>query len=70
MAEHPDAKAAGKHARPWVTRAEAIACAKRALHELRIEGVKTTVPLQLKILDHPAFVHAEVDTTFIERTWL
>ncbi len=52
------------------TREEAIAAAKRALHELRIEGIKTTVPLQLKILDHPAFVGAEVDTTFIERTWI
>jgi acetyl-CoA carboxylase biotin carboxylase subunit len=52
------------------TREEAIAGAKRALRELRIEGIKTTAPLQLKILDHPAFVGAQVDTTFIERTWL
>ena len=51
------------------TRPEAIACMKRALAELRIEGVKTTVPLSLEILDHPAFVEARVDTTFIERTW-
>ena len=51
------------------TRQEAIACMKRALSELRIEGVKTTVPLALEILDHPAFVEARVDTTFIERTW-
>ena len=52
------------------TRQEAIACMKRALSELRIEGVKTTVPLQQKILNHTAFVEARVDTTFIERTWL
>ena len=51
------------------TRQEAIACMKRALAELRIEGVKTTVPLSLEILDHPAFVEARIDTTFIERTW-
>jgi acetyl-CoA carboxylase biotin carboxylase subunit len=51
------------------TRAEAIACMKRALRELRIEGVKTTVPIHLEILQHPAFVEARVDTTFIERTW-
>jgi acetyl-CoA carboxylase biotin carboxylase subunit len=50
------------------TRAEAIACMKRALRELRIEGVKTTVPLQQKILEHPAFLEHRVDTTFIERT--
>ncbi len=51
------------------TRGEAIACMKRALRELRIEGVKTTVPLCEKILDHSAFLEARVDTTFIERTW-
>jgi acetyl-CoA carboxylase biotin carboxylase subunit len=51
------------------TRTEAITCMKRALRELRIEGVKTTVPLQEKILDHSAFIDHRVDTTFIERTW-
>ncbi len=51
------------------TRREAIACMKRALSELHIEGVKTTVPLHQKILDHAAFHEADVDTTFIERTW-
>jgi acetyl-CoA carboxylase biotin carboxylase subunit len=51
------------------TRAEALAGMRRALAELRIEGVKTTVPLHQQILDHPAFIEARVDTTFIERTW-
>ena len=51
------------------TRPEAIACMKRALSELHIEGVKTTIPLHQKILDHPAFHASQVDTTFIERTW-
>jgi acetyl-CoA carboxylase biotin carboxylase subunit len=51
------------------TRAEAIACMKRALTELHIEGVKTTIPIHQKILDHAAFNEASVDTTFIERTW-
>ncbi len=51
------------------TRAEAIACMKRALRELRIEGIKTTIPLQEKILNHAAFIEHSVDTTFIERTW-
>ena len=41
---------------------------KRALGELHIEGVKTTIPLHQKILDHSAFNEARVDTTFIERT--
>ena len=52
------------------TRAEAIASMKRALGELHIEGVKTTIPLHLKILDNAAFNESLVDTTFIERTWL
>ncbi|MGA2258529.1 MAG: acetyl-CoA carboxylase biotin carboxylase subunit [Thermoguttaceae bacterium] len=51
------------------TRAEAIACMKRALRELRVEGIKTTIPLQEKILNHAAFIEHRVDTTFIERTW-
>jgi acetyl-CoA carboxylase, biotin carboxylase subunit len=51
------------------TRAEAIACMKRALRELRVEGIKTTIALQEKILNHPAFIEHSVDTTFIERTW-
>ena len=51
------------------SRAEAIECSKRALGELKIEGVKTTAPLQQKILDHAAFAEGRVDTTFIERTW-
>ena len=51
------------------TRREAIACMKRALGELHVEGVKTTIPLHQKILDHTAFNESRVDTTFIERTW-
>jgi acetyl-CoA carboxylase biotin carboxylase subunit len=51
------------------TREIAIAAMKRALRELRIEGIKTTVPRLLDILEHQAFVNAEVDTRFIERTW-
>jgi acetyl-CoA carboxylase, biotin carboxylase subunit len=49
------------------TRAEAIACMKRALDEFRIEGVKTTVPLHRKIFTNSSFVAGKVDTTFIER---
>jgi acetyl-CoA carboxylase biotin carboxylase subunit len=51
------------------TRQEAIAVMKRALWELRIEGVRTTVPLHLQLLNHAAFTEGRVDTTFIERTW-
>ncbi|HXT59286.1 MAG TPA: acetyl-CoA carboxylase biotin carboxylase subunit [Pirellulales bacterium] len=51
------------------TRAEAIRSMLRALAELRVEGIKTTVPRLIDILSHSAFVAGDVDTTFIERTW-
>jgi acetyl-CoA carboxylase biotin carboxylase subunit len=51
------------------TREEAIASMQRSLAELRIEGIRTTVPLHQKVLGHAAFQEARVDTTFIERTW-
>lgn len=52
-------------------RYEAIQCAKRALSEFVIEGpgIKTTIPLALKVLNHSAFVEGKMDTTFVERTW-
>jgi len=49
------------------TRADAIECMQRALSELRIEGIKTTIPLHKKILGHAAFAEGRIDTTFIER---
>jgi acetyl-CoA carboxylase, biotin carboxylase subunit len=52
------------------TRAEAIACMQRALAELRIEGIKTTVPIHQEILSHTAFVEGRIDTTFVERTFM
>jgi acetyl-CoA carboxylase biotin carboxylase subunit len=52
------------------TREEAIDCMLRALMELRVEGIKTTVPLQQEILRHAAFLEGRVDTTFIERVLL
>ena len=50
-------------------REQAIACMKRALHEFRIEPIKTTIPLYLEVFDHVKFIRGNVDTTFIERTW-
>ncbi len=48
------------------TREETIACLKRALEEYVIEGVKTTVPLHQKIINHPNFLNASFSTTFVE----
>jgi acetyl-CoA carboxylase biotin carboxylase subunit len=52
------------------TREEAIACMKRALAELRIEGIKTTAPFHLRVLSHATFAEGMVDTKFVERTLL
>jgi acetyl-CoA carboxylase biotin carboxylase subunit len=49
------------------TRKEAIDTMIRALKELRVEGIKTTVPLHLEVLANTAFHEAQVDTTFVER---
>jgi acetyl-CoA carboxylase, biotin carboxylase subunit len=51
------------------TRAEALACMRRALAEFVVEGVKTTIPIHREIFNHSAFVEGRVDTTFIERNW-
>jgi len=52
------------------TRDEAIATMKRALDELRIEGIKTTAPFHKRVLSHATFVDGLVDTKFVERTLL
>jgi acetyl-CoA carboxylase biotin carboxylase subunit len=52
------------------TRADALACMRRALDEFVVEGIHTTIPIHQEIFRHSAFVAGQVDTTFIERTWL
>ncbi len=51
------------------TREEAIRTACRALDEMVIEGIKTTIPLTRRILEHNVFRAAEGDTGFVERTF-
>jgi len=48
------------------TRGEAILRMRRALKEYRILGIKTTIPLHLRIMDSPRFIAGQIDTTFIE----
>lgn len=48
------------------TREEAISRMKRALQEFAIEGVHTTIPFHLKVLDHPIFVGGNHDIKFLE----
>jgi acetyl-CoA carboxylase biotin carboxylase subunit len=48
------------------TREEAINRMRRALEEYRIEGVDTTIPFHLKVLDNEAYQSGDVYTSFIE----
>jgi acetyl-CoA carboxylase, biotin carboxylase subunit len=49
------------------TRDEAINRMKRALLEFQIEGISTTIPFHLKVLDNAFFRRGEVYTNFIQR---
>ena len=51
------------HAR---TRELAIARMRRALEAMVIEGIKTTIPLHLKIMDDPNFQAANISTRFLD----
>ncbi|MCC6738793.1 MAG: acetyl-CoA carboxylase biotin carboxylase subunit [Planctomycetia bacterium] len=48
------------------TRQEAITCMRRALEEIVVEGVKTTIPLHMDIFGHTHFIRGQVDTNFVE----
>ena len=48
------------------TRELAIARMKRALEMMVIEGIKTTIPLHLKIMDDPRFRAGDIGTDFME----
>jgi len=48
-------------------RAEAIGRMRRALEMFVIEGIKTSIPLQRRIMAHPDFVAGKFDTHFIEK---
>ncbi|KKB72695.1 acetyl-CoA carboxylase [Bacillus glycinifermentans] len=48
------------------TRDEAVSRMKRALSEFVIEGIHTTIPFHLKLLDHETFVSGEFNTKFLE----
>jgi acetyl-CoA carboxylase biotin carboxylase subunit len=48
-------------------RMEAIARMKRTLEMTVIEGIKTSIPLHLKVLNEPDFVAGKMSTSFMER---
>jgi acetyl-CoA carboxylase biotin carboxylase subunit len=47
-------------------RPQAIARMRRALQEFVIEGVKTTIPYHIQLMDHPAFQKGDFTTQFLE----
>ncbi|RKD75632.1 biotin carboxylase /acetyl-CoA carboxylase carboxyltransferase subunit alpha [Sinobaca qinghaiensis] len=49
------------------TREEAIARMQRALSEFVVEGVYTTIPFHLRLLNHPAFKDGDFNTGFLEQ---
>ncbi len=52
------------------TRDEAIARMKRSLEEFRADGIKTTVPFHLKVMNNEVFKSGEYTTKFLEDTKL
>src|SRR5215510_8671499 len=48
-------------------RQEAIARMRRTLEMTVVEGIKTTVPMQLKIINDPDFIAGKLSTSFMER---
>ena len=45
----------------------AIERMKRALSEMRVEGVETNIPFHLKVLEDSSFKKGDIDTTFINQ---
>jgi acetyl-CoA carboxylase biotin carboxylase subunit len=50
-------------------RNEAIAKLKRALEEFRIEGIKTTIPFLLEVMERPDFKKGNFFTNFVDRLY-
>lgn len=48
------------------TREDAISRMKRALSEFAIEGIHTTIPFHLKLLNHKRFLSGDFDIKFLE----
>ena len=52
------------------TREDAIERGKRALKEFIIEGLKTTIPFHLKMLEHPEFIKGTYTTSLVDKEFL
>ncbi len=47
-------------------RPEAICRMKRALSEMKVDGIRTNIPFHLRLLDHPEFIAGNISTRFLE----
>ena len=52
------------------TREEAIATMRRALRELQITGISTTVSFHDALLQHEQFLRGTCDTKFVDREFM
>lgn len=52
------------------TRQEAIARTRIALRDFKIQGVNTTIPFHLAIMDDPTFQAGEVHTSYVEQEFM
>ncbi len=48
-------------------RQESIARMRRALREFHVQGVQTTIPLHLQLMEDPEYVEGRIDINFLER---
>ena len=46
-------------------RMEAICRMRRALSEMKVEGIRTNIPFHLKLLEDPKFINGDVHTNFL-----
>jgi acetyl-CoA carboxylase, biotin carboxylase subunit len=51
------------------TRGEAIKRMKRALEEFIVEGIKTTIPYHLQLMDDPGFLSGDFNTQYLEKSF-
>jgi acetyl-CoA carboxylase biotin carboxylase subunit len=50
-------------------RKEAISRMKRALEEFVIEGIKTTIPYHLQLMEDPNFIKGDFNTQYLEKSF-
>ena len=48
-------------------RQRAIAKMKRALKEFKVEGIKTSIPFHIKMMDNVDFLHSKIHTKYLEQ---